>query len=368
MANPYAASDSAQDTLDRVNRRVAGDIRSHVRRIHPAPSSPSSHHSVASAEWTALIDTYTTLASLAVSDERDLYHNAEHYVVSVLLGGGAAPQQDSGKASDHSTIWERDEVVVRIIIEEGKPNLIARTMMDVWALIEPTNVLQASAAARKMLIASGLLLRVSVMALETLQTLDVRNLLTHCKQVLSSTPFGQPLPVSVDGLQLLLSQQGTVIAYLAHLIHKMEKLRTEDIIFEGLMDLQLVPLVLQHAEWAYPLLSSPQFPELVGQLSSKASAVQRGGAGEEGLGSYLHAFAGTMLLDFPSNYVIFFVSLLESEHGKAAWAQLFPDRPTKKRFVDVMEPMTRLMMPGAMISADLRKACRALTDTILRFK
>lgn len=354
MANPYASSDAAQDSADRLTRRVTNDIRNRVRRIFPSPE-------LFSQEWFDLSDVYQYVATVAVHEERDIYVNPEFYVNSTLLGTNFAPDKanQAGKAQSTTTIWEREEVCVRLIVEEGKTNLVVRTLEDFYAMTAGgANSALASVPARLYEVAIGCLARCSLTALETLQTLDVRALIDHCSLVLDHRLAQPPSPPTVDGALALLTQQGAVIGYLAHLVNNFEKLRNEDQIWERLIELNIFQKVLQHAELTSPLLLSPKWPETIMTLSKTSDQNN----------SLASSYAYLLEHDFPTNYVIFFSAFLGSEHYKAAPATFFPAKPEKQRFVSIMEPITRLMMPGATVSSELRKSTRPLTDTILRYK
>ncbi|CUI14127.1 Hypothetical protein, putative [Bodo saltans] len=131
MANPYASSDSAQDTADRMTRRMTADIRHRIRKVFPAPD-------LFSNEWFELSDMYQSIATVAVIEERDVYTQPDHYVSTTLLAAAAASpsvvagNSQVGKAQT-ATIWEREDVCVRLVVEEGKTNLMVRTLEDFYA-------------------------------------------------------------------------------------------------------------------------------------------------------------------------------------------------------------------------------------------
>lgn len=354
MSNAYATADTAQDTAERMTRRVTNDIRGRVRKIFPAPE-------LFSNSWFELSDTYQGVAAVAVMEERDLYTNPEGYATTTLLGTNVAPEsQQVGKAAKSSTIWERDDVCVRLIVEEGKTNLIVRTLEEFYAAthLSPEVSSSTSVPSRLFEIAAGSLVRCTLTALESLQTLDVRALITHCSLVLDARlADGQPTPVSKDGALSLLTQSGAVIGYLAHLVVNMERLRNEDVIFEQLIDCKIFDKVVRHGELNTALLCSPSYRDIIRQIATDAER-----------NSLSACYAYILERDFPANYVIFFSAFLNSEHHKTTPTAVFPGKPEKQKFANVMEGLTRVLMPGATVSSDLRKSTRPLTDAILRFK
>jgi len=356
MSDRYASAPSAQDAADRMTKRVTNDVRGRVRRVVPSTE-------LFSGSWYELSETYVSVATVAVMEERDVYHSPEAYVISTLLGTNFVPQGTTqlGKASSESTIWERDDVCVRLVVEEGKTNLIVRTMEDFYAstrctpqsasLSIPSNVFE---------VASGALVRCTITALETLQTLDVRALISHCALALDTRiAGGQSTPISKEGALSLLTQEGgAVIAYLAHIVVNMEKLRNEDAIYEQLIELNIFQKVLQHGELNVPLLCSPKFRDIIHEIAT----------GVDDPNGLPACYAYILERDFPANYAIFFTAFLASEHYRTNPVAVFPSKQEKQKFAAVMEPLTRVLMPGATVSSDLRKTTRPLTDAILRFK
>lgn len=360
-ANPYVSNDFAQDNAERLTRRVTADIRHRIRKVFPAPE-------LFTNEWFELSDMYQSIATVAVLEERDVYTQPDHYVSSTLLaanggtgasspiaGGGA---QQVGKAQT-MTIWEREDVCVRLVVEEGKTNLMVRTLEDFYAATAGTTQSSASSVPSRLFeFAAGALARCTLTALETLQTLDTRALIAHCNLVLDNViAAGKPTPATKDGTLRLLSQDGAVIGYLAHVVVQMERLRNEDAIYEQLLDLNIFHKVLTHAELNLDLMSSASFRTAIQDLATEGDKTALSGS-----------FAYMIERDFPANYVIFYSAFIGSEHYKSNPAAIFPGKTEKKRFVTVMEPITRILMPGATVTSDLRKSTRPLTDTILRFK
>jgi hypothetical protein len=355
MSNPYASNDSAQDTADRMTRRMTADIRQRIRKVFPAPD-------LFTNEWFELSDMYQSIATVAVIEERDVYTQPDNYVSTTLLAAAASSpsivSSQVGKAPN-ATIWEREDVCVRLVVEEGKTNLMVRTLEDFYAATAGTkNASAHSVPARLFEVAAGALARCTLTALETLQTLDTTALIAHCSLVLDHViAAAKPTPASKEGAMTLLCQHGAVIGYLAHLIVNMERLRNEDAIYGQLIDCNIFNKVLAHAELNLDLISSTAFRSAIHDLAAEGD--------RSGLtGSYAYMIER----DFPANYVIFFTAFLGSEHYKSNPAAVLPGKPEKKRFLAVMEPMTRILMPGATVTSDLRKATRPLTDAILRFK
>lgn len=338
----YAGNDGGQDCIDRMNKRLAGDIRSRMRRI--CATRPFSD------EWASLVDVMVHLGSVATMEERETVVGVPYSALVMLLVQQHRATNDStelGKSQQLSTIWERSEVCVRIVIEEGKINLLVRSLMDFYAAM-PTSTDRDRASQYE--VGLGCLVRSSLVALEALQTLDLRALLEHvavaltngCKELESGQQY-------LATQAFALSQHGVVaVSYLAALFAQIDILPTEDMVIEKCLDLNLLQLVLRHFELYVVRALNNSLPSEMPQTALTKS------------------FSLVAERDVPSSYFVFFAGLIKSEGFTTNMAKFFPNRDAKKKFVSVVDGPLTHWMDGA--DPSVKKAMRPLTDLVLRFK
>ena len=96
--NAYETTDKSKgQNLDEMSRKLAVDLRKHVRRLEMLP-----HHT---KEWLGLTDSLQHIANVALMEHR-------------------LPREGD------STLWEGEELTVRYMLEEGKLNLCLRLMEE----------------------------------------------------------------------------------------------------------------------------------------------------------------------------------------------------------------------------------------------
>jgi hypothetical protein len=349
-SNAYVAQDAAQDTIERMSRRLTGDVRSKIRRVAP-PMQPMTD------EWLEQLCYVQHLASVAATEEREAYGNAELAIAEALDTAGNSEGGAGIGKSGHETVWEKDDVCVRLIIEEGKTNLLVRTLIEYWAAFHQVPDQAVVPSIQRFEMVLGVLVRCALSCYEALQTLDIRAMIDHCGQCLRLSVQEPALTATGPCCMKLLSQFGLVITYLAHIVANMERLRSEEAIFGKVVDLDILNLVLNHVDWAAQLVFSPVFGDIAQSMSSLDGdqTMQR-------LCPYL------VQRDFPSSYVIFFAALVRSELFKTNIGTLLPTKESKKRLATTADRLLKLLSPTLLADPSIRKALRPLTDFVMRFK
>lgn len=244
-------------------------------------------------------ETLQHLASVAMMEEKD----------SAKKGGGS--------------IWERDELCVRYIIEEGKINMLLRAMNEYkkfqyGRIAEGAKDEETKISMKVFEQSLGIILRCSFSAVEALQTLDMNILIEHVATVLK---FAQENMDSIDDAS---SQEVVVTNYLELLFKQIESLNNEDTVMKNIESNEVVPLVLKHFE----------------KFGAKS---------------------GKDILD---STIYFLAYLMETESYQTHKGKYIVDKEDKARLV-LLEARTKDLMAN---DQNNRKALRCLSDNIVRFK
>lgn len=286
----YNAPDPCSESLEKMTKRLTIDLRSRIRRL--------SHVSPLTDEWCEMTDTLQHLASVAMMEEKDL-------------------------VKKDGSIWERDELCVRYIIEEGKINLLLRTMIE-YKLYQYTacqDSLWDDDTKMRMKVfehSLGVLLRCCFSAVESLQTLDLTALLQHITSVLEHA-LNVPESVFYD----CAVQEILVITYLHLLLRKIDQIN-EDLVLSQVVTNDIVSLSLKHYE-------------------KFSSQLEKGSK---------------------SAYVYFFAHLMETEAYQTNRKNFITNNDDKKR-LQLLEGNTKELLS---VDVQNRKALRALSDNIVRYK
>eukprot|EP00992_Anisonema_acinus_P000101 TRINITY_DN10034_c0_g1_i2.p1 TRINITY_DN10034_c0_g1~~TRINITY_DN10034_c0_g1_i2.p1 ORF type:complete len:296 (+),score=57.71 TRINITY_DN10034_c0_g1_i2:78-965(+) len=289
--NTYSAPDPCSESLEKMTKRLTSDLRARVRRL--------AHFTPLSVEWIEMTDTLQHLASVAMMEEKD-------------------------SAKKDGSIWERDELCVRYIIEEGKINMLLRTMNE-FKVFQYTAMKEGSAKDEESRIrmkifeqSLGIVLKCTFTAVEALQTLDLTHLIEHIAVVLKhSLEFFEPVPGELTVQEIL------VIQYLDLLLKKVENLNEENVM-KQIESHEIVSLVLKHFEKFSPKLEKEAFDP----------------------------------------YAYFLAHLMETEAYQTHRGSYIVDKDDKMRLA-LLEGRTKELMAA---DGDNRKALRALSDNIIRFK
>eukprot|EP01006_Ploeotia_vitrea_P048050 TRINITY_DN67192_c4_g3_i1.p1 TRINITY_DN67192_c4_g3~~TRINITY_DN67192_c4_g3_i1.p1 ORF type:complete len:308 (+),score=33.84 TRINITY_DN67192_c4_g3_i1:108-926(+) len=272
-----------------MTKRLTADLRGRVRRL--------AHYAPLSQEWVDMTDTLQHLASVAMMEEKDC-------------------------AKKEGSIWERDELCVRYIIEEGKINMLMRTMNEFKQYqytAEKEGSIKEDVAQRVKVFEQslGILLRCSFMAVEALQTLDLTQLIEHIAFVLKhSIQNCDPLPEQN-------TQEIVVLQYLTLVVKQIEQLN-EEAVMGQIESNEIVPLVLNHYEVVGQKLEKPQ----------------------------------------REAYCFFLAHLMETEFYQTHRAKFITGKPDKERLA-MLEALNKELMQA---DSAQRKLLRALSDNIIRFK
>mmetsp|Transcript_5546 Transcript_5546/g.18699 ORF Transcript_5546/g.18699 Transcript_5546/m.18699 type:complete len:250 (+) Transcript_5546:200-949(+) len=157
---------------------------------------------------------------------------------------------------DHGTLWERDELTVRFLLEEGKLNMCLRLLRDfkvlMWNKVESAAVVQKAAGqlncthdavmARLQLYeqSMGLLLKCSFQSVESLQTCDIPLLVSYCGDVI--THFLERTELEPDA-NMERSQECLVLYYLHSLAVALEDVG-DDRTMQYFEEHRILPLVI----------------------------------------------------------------------------------------------------------------------------
>ncbi|KAJ9469716.1 hypothetical protein DIPPA_00094 [Diplonema papillatum] len=288
----YHTQDACADTLEVVNKRLNQDLRHRVRRIaYSPPLSP---------EWRDVADIIGHISNIASMESKD----------SLNRPG--------------SSVWERDELCIRYIIEESKTNLLMRLMIDFKSVmydkqpIETSSDPEVTSFLKQFEASMGELLRCLFTAVEALQTLDMSAMIEYIERALNAANTD---PGTYDAQ----SQEVVVISYLYLILSHIERL-DEDKVLGLMLDHSILPAVLRHFEHYHSR------------------------AGDRGVEMYV------WLVSF----------LLDTEYFKGHMNQFFASKEDKKR-LGLLEPAAKAIK-ATEPEADLRRKVRTLCDFIIRYK
>jgi len=254
-------------------KRLKDELREHIRFL--------ADYELLSMDWLRMAESLHQIANVA-------------FMETHLPPSEDNPLTQQGK-KEKGTLWdqERDELAVRILLEEGKLNLVLRILhkyrqatrdstkfteliqsasskyqSDMTLIQERCHVFEQSV---------GLLLKLAFQHVEALQIMDVPEFIQHCAEVMKdalesnrTTPL---TPVEGDKLQ-----ETMVLHYLSGLATALEEL-DEDRVMDLMHEHNLLPLTIAHLSKHYmwynlaALESAAKF--LNGCLSSESYQADR---------------------------------------------------------------------------------------------
>lgn len=353
-SDAYNSQDPTAETVSRMNKRLAGDFRERVRCI--AACAPFS------SSWPQQVDYVQYLASVAVMEEREAKSKGAkgNEDSSALKASGSTALL----ASESQTLWERDEFCARYIVEEGKINLIMRLVAEFkqHMMTKGSSLSQAEVAqARAYETSLGVLLRVTMKAVEAVQTLDLRAVLEHISATWDyflDEKYQPPTTIAparhaspskdkpsqvVSSLDFIGLQEGQSFCYLSSIMGFMENLQ-EEMLMEKMFDLKLVQKLLSASE---------KMLQIIAELPKAHGGVP------------LSTAAGQQVTDFTNDLIRLWVALLQTDTYKSKMATFWPGgKPDKVRFVKIMDPLVKTHLAA---NPDAKRDIRPLTDTLLRF-
>jgi len=242
----YVKGDDVSLTREEKIGRLKFELREHIRFL--------GDHDVLSTEWLRMAESLHQIANVA-------------FMETTLPPSEDNPLNQTGK-KDVGTLWdqEKDELAIRILLEEGKLNLALRILHKfkvtsrkpnfedlVKATSKKFNSDQASVNERCRIFEQslGVLLKFAVQHVEALQILDIPELLIHVKEVLTDAEKSDKKDLG-GGSDSEKFQETVVIQYLYSVSTKMEDL-DEDRIMDLIEANGLVPLAVQqlckHYSW-----------------------------------------------------------------------------------------------------------------------
>mmetsp|Transcript_8399 Transcript_8399/g.20908 ORF Transcript_8399/g.20908 Transcript_8399/m.20908 type:complete len:298 (+) Transcript_8399:194-1087(+) len=214
--------------------KLAGavDLRKTVKQISP--------HTLFSSKWFAMLGSLQHVTDTALVEQK-------------------AKEGSGGEVL--KTLWERNELTIRYLLEEGKLNLCLRLMIDFKSMQRKEMFADALAAAKaaepqhafddlptiKVKAALyeqclGVLLSCAFHSVESLQTLDMPSLFEHMGQTLEFSLSHSEMPRSPDADR---RQEILSLHYLAAMFDKIERLQ-EDRIMDLIMEHKVTELVIKN--------------------------------------------------------------------------------------------------------------------------
>eukprot|EP00672_Neobodo_designis_P020178 CAMPEP_0174833512 /NCGR_PEP_ID=MMETSP1114-20130205/4278_1 /TAXON_ID=312471 /ORGANISM="Neobodo designis, Strain CCAP 1951/1" /LENGTH=317 /DNA_ID=CAMNT_0016067395 /DNA_START=112 /DNA_END=1062 /DNA_ORIENTATION=- len=310
-SSSYAAApsnDSAADSAEKAQRKIAVEVRSRLRRFaNEAPLTP---------KWAELVEPLRLVAGVA-QQEADRAAAAGPSPTEAAPAGGSQPEKAT-------TVWERDQVVVRVVVEEGKINLLAKSLREFKEAIyacpgkaAPPEMAASAAAYEQSL---GYIVRAALTAVECVQTLNLVSLLEHVAMVLARSLEADFNPTPAD----VAMQECTVIHYLRLVCAQLDRLQSGDSVAAKMAELAIVPMVLKHLE----------------------------------------KFRAVADADLVAGYAFFFANLADSEAFKGKPQAFFDAKDEKKAFALALDPVLKEHL--GKNPAD-KKALRPASDLVLRW-
>lgn len=228
----YESSGDASSTKEERITRLKFELREHIRFL--------SDFKLLSKDWLKMAESLHQIANVA-------------FMETHLPAKENNPLQQSGK-KDQGTLWdqEKDELAIRILLEEGKLNLVLRILhaymvskrngevekkiSDGQLGLSPEKVQERCQVTEQAL---GVLLKFSLKHVEALQIVDVVELLQHAGEVLKDG-VKEEAKESEGGSDSDKMQSTLVVHYLCSLAENMENL-DEDRIVDLMQQNGIVP-------------------------------------------------------------------------------------------------------------------------------
>jgi len=230
---------SEPDTLDDLSKKLAVDLRKHVRRLDAYP--------IFTADWLSMVDSLVHISNIAMMEHR-------------------LPRNEAD-----STLWEGDELTVRFMLEEGKLNLCLRLMHDYcrqrysnstmaggeqyksWLKTTATQLAKAAPESKLDVEAvegriftfeqgMGVLLRCAFEHVEAVQTTDIPELIEHACEVLSACSGAAGGTLTFER-----TQPALLLRYLSSIMLRVQEEKiSEDKVMPLMLEMRIIPLVVAH--------------------------------------------------------------------------------------------------------------------------
>eukprot|EP00995_Heteronema_vittatum_P007629 NODE_277_length_1548_cov_292.615077_g201_i0.p1 GENE.NODE_277_length_1548_cov_292.615077_g201_i0~~NODE_277_length_1548_cov_292.615077_g201_i0.p1 ORF type:complete len:317 (+),score=127.48 NODE_277_length_1548_cov_292.615077_g201_i0:50-952(+) len=227
-AASYASTDPAAAGFEQLSKKLSAELRTHIRQLACYP--------LFSREWSQMAEVIQHLTSIALMEDR---------------------VPDEKKAG---TLWDREELCVRYIVEEGKTNLLLRMLVDLKAQEYkglPDSIPAAESARTKTYeIHLGMLFRMLLSAVEVLKTADTAAVADHIAVVLThATQPDFALP-SVSDCHCL--QEVLVVEYLFLIASHLDE-SSEGPFMTAFSDKGIFDLICTHYQKFKDDISIPDF-------------------------------------------------------------------------------------------------------------
>mmetsp|Transcript_19544 Transcript_19544/g.38689 ORF Transcript_19544/g.38689 Transcript_19544/m.38689 type:complete len:341 (-) Transcript_19544:217-1239(-) len=243
-AGKYVKTDDPNASREERMTRLKFELREHIRFL--------TDFEILSVDWLKMAESLHQIANVA-------------FMETHLPPSDSNPLLMQGKKTT-GTLWdqERDELAVRILLEEGKLNLILRILhkykqmtrsdqfdalvqatvqkfnSDVGTVMERCRVFEQSL---------GVLLKFTLSHVESLQIMDVPELIEHVGEMLREAEESEKKELAPDAHKM---QCTLVIHYISSLCASMEDMdedRIMDLIEENKIIPSFVHLLLKHYTW-----------------------------------------------------------------------------------------------------------------------
>lgn len=241
--------------------RLSTSVRKCARSFGPFP--------VFSREWFAMSTALEQVSWAARAEESG--PAASSALSAPLVGAASVSSASAGAGASERTLWERDALVARIMLEEGKVNLTLRNMHE-WKVVQRSLITsadfrsalyaklklteaQAASAALQFETSAGAVLACCMRAVETLQTTDMPLLIAHIAGVLQHALSSDGF-VSGLGASLNVMQESLVAQYVLLIFRHIESLAAEARVLELIQEHALLLHMVRFANQFHGLLSS----------------------------------------------------------------------------------------------------------------
>ena len=300
-----------------LTRKLGVELRPHIRAI--------SNYPLFSAHWCSITETLQHVASVALMESTNSVESLA--------------QQPTESGTRKGSLWDREDLCIRFILEEGKLNMLIRMLYDTKALYrkckkEPDHLMHLveksgspmdlTSVEGKLQVLEGsvgTILKVAFENDEVLQTCDMPLLVQHVAEVLQfCVDEEEELEASQE---LSTSQESMVFHYLKDLAEHLHIL-DEERVFDLLVEHRIIPIVT----------------------------------------SFLHVYHNVLSLDTRYAAALFFAQLCSAELFKGYQKQLFPEKEDSTRFLDLKDPL----FGSFLADSTLRKQLRPLADFLTRLK
>lgn len=307
----YAQSDSMAtqaSTLDSLSKKLTDDLRTHIKTL--------GSFELLGKQWYSMVDSLKHISGIALMEQR-------------------MPKK---AGQDEMTLWDKEDMAVRMVLEEGKLNMCLRTLQEYKTLVRPANSFmgRAKAAAaglgttdvelmNKMCIfeeSLGMILHCALKSVEAVQTLDLPFTCAHCSEVLhaaSAPDFSMPGSASAN---INRSQEAMVMQYLASI-----GARSEDI-------------------------DEDRFASLIEETKMLPALI-----------TVVHRDVKKFNKDFGTGAALFLNAVCDMEHFQKHIDGFLATDDEKKAFVALKEVLVQPLLTDGVLE---RKQVRSLTDRMMK--